>query len=108
MDDEVRTKLERSLQYWRPGVVTRANGAGAADDFRNCGKIDHLEKWIGRRFHPSQFGGWAQRFFHCGEVAHVNEIGRESPAEENFAQQARRAVVSVDMREDVIARRERL
>src|SRR5260370_33935886 len=41
-------------------------------------------------------------------IAHIDKVGFESPAQENFAKQSRRAVVSIDMGEDVISRRERM
>src|SRR6202011_1461153 len=51
---------------------------------------------------------WTQCLFDRGEVTHVDEIGLKSPAQKNFAQQSRRAVVGVDVGKNMIARCQRL
>src|SRR5262249_61205614 len=50
----------------------------------------------------------SQRFSHCCEVAHVDEIRLEPPAKKNLLKQASRPIISIDVRKDVIAGRERL
>ena len=108
MKNEIGAQIERPLQNWRPGVVANANRVHFAHDFTDRSEIDNFQEWIGWRFRPRQFGVFAQSLFDCAEVAHVDKIGFQTPAQKNFAQQARRAVIRVHMREDMIARGERL
>src|SRR5262249_40571765 len=96
--------IEWALQHWRPRVVASENGSGVVRDLSDGGEVDDFQQRVGRRFCPGQFCIWAQRFFYRGEIAHVDEIDLKSPAHENFADQLRRAVIRVDVREDVIAR----
>src|SRR5207248_1416611 len=46
--------------------------------------------------------------FYGAKVAHVDEVGLYPPAQKNLADQSRSAVVGVNVRQNVIARCERL
>ena len=106
--NKVGAEIERSLKNGRPGIVANAERTGVMHNFCNFGQIDNFEQRIGGRFHPGELRFWTQRFFDRGQVAHIDEIGLKSPTQENFAEQSRRAIVGVHVREHVIARRERL
>ena len=104
MQNEIGAEIERPLQHRRPGIVANQKCAGVVNDPGHGRKIDNLQKWIGGRFRPGQLCLWAQRFLDRGQIAHVDKIDFESPAQKNFAEQSRGAVVSVDVSENVIAR----
>ena len=108
MQNEIGAQIEGSLKYRRPGIVANAKRAGVVQNFRRGGEIDNSQQRIGRRFHPDQLRIRSQRFFYCCEVAHIDEIGLQTPATENFAKQTSCAVVGVNVRENVIGGRERL
>ena len=103
VQDQIGAEIERPLQHRRPSVVANDKRAGIMHDFRDGSEIDNFQQRIGRRFGPSQFCIWLQSFSDRSEIAHVYEIGFESPAQKNFSDQSRRAVVRVDVRQDVIA-----
>jgi hypothetical protein len=50
----------------------------------------------------------SQGLFHFFEIAHIDKVRFQSPAHENFTKQPGCAVVSIDMGEDMVSRRESL
>src|SRR5215216_1082683 len=102
IQDQVGAEIEWSLQHRRPCVVTNKSRSGVVRDFSKRSQIDNFQQRIGRGFGPRELCIWAQRFLDCGEIAHVDEIGLKPPTHKDFADQSRRAVVRIDVREDVI------
>src|SRR5439155_22412326 len=104
----IGAEIERPLQHWRPGVVANQKRSGVVYDLRDGSEIDNFQQWIGWRLCPRQLCVWLQRFFHGGQIAHVDEIGFESPAQKNLTDQSRCSVIGVNVSQEMIARHERL
>src|SRR5450755_97479 len=74
MHDDVKTVLERALDKGcRERVVAHAQEPVAPGDLCNRPQIHDLQKRIGRRLHPQEARGRANRLFEHGQVGEIRK-----------------------------------
>ncbi len=72
--DQVCTQIDGVLKYWcSKGIVTSQKGSLRLGQGRNRRDIGHLQKRVGRRFHPKKCRIGTDGIFHRIKITHVHK-----------------------------------